>query len=531
MNELPIADRNPPFARDRWRRAAVAVFVLGLGMRLAAEYPVHKYPADGDALGTGLCIQSVLHGETPIFQHPGRVGSLECHLGAPLLLLAGASSRAALAAVPVLVGTLFLIFYYRWARLVLGRPLAVIALLWLALPGPAVLFWTYMPNSYGTLLLLCAGILWLGARVRPDDGPGAGLALGIAVGLGLWHSVLTLPCSVPAVAEAVVRRRPPPRWLAALFAGVAAGAVPLLAFHLRYRLPMFAGNFGAEPITGGAAFLDNLAYLLRVQLPELVASTDPEGGIIPAGRISIWLRWPVLAIHAAALLALVSLPLRRAGRPEGVRVRVLWPVAAGVLLATAAAYTLSSAGSLRGINVRYVLPLYLVVPVALALLLAWVGSRKRAAALVLAAIVLVFNLASYRWPHHPRRQHLRAQARSDAALVKELVGRDVAVLLGSHWTVLPIAFLSGERVMVVPCEQVIDREVYLRRLGPAPYRWAVAGGWEGAPALAAWLGRMRAPPEIERVGSYAVGFPARPLRRLEEVRRVLAECPVPAPGP
>ncbi|MEM7354115.1 MAG: hypothetical protein AAF657_25150, partial [Acidobacteriota bacterium] len=171
--------RQPSAAWPRW---VLGILLVGAILRFSAAFPVHRYAGDSDSVGVGLCTFRVLRGETPVFYSGSRLGSLPCHLTAPLFALFGAS-RATLALVPVLVWCLVLSVGYPMYRELIGSRLAPYALVFLALPPSAVTFWTYLPIGYAETVLLCAVVLWLAARLaRLGEGHRELFGLGLAAG-------------------------------------------------------------------------------------------------------------------------------------------------------------------------------------------------------------------------------------------------------------------------------------------------------------------------------------------------------------
>jgi dolichol-phosphate mannosyltransferase len=558
---LPL--RRVRVERRQW--AVLALLLAGAAVRIAIAFPSHKYSADADCVLTGLAALRLLHGHPPVFFGSARLGALGSYPAACFLLLLG-PTRAALAAGPTTVQILTLVVWYLFLRELLGTRLALWALPFAALPPPAFSFWTYMPNGYPEILLLCATILWLAARLaatprppppaarlaatpRPPSAaaPGRGggrwwtrLALGLALGLGFWSSPQTLACSAPAVLWLAWRRRPArgARFWAPAALGAVCGALPWLAWNLRHHWGSIHDSYGVRPAAGPLAMLDNLRYFLFVSLPQMLASNDPELGLNPPNAVQRFLHLPALLIaEGAALFALLALPFlwrrapaagapaavdagaagapeaanhedrvpmagaaqtgpraaENAAPPEETAARAAWPLLALVIVATAGLNLLSAAGSMRGQTVRYVLPIYLVVPALLALSLSRLAARSRLLAGLLAAVVLAANAAGTYWPWTPPRQRWTAAAAGDQRTLECLERRQVGAVLGPYWLVYPLNFLSRERILGIPLEADFDFRQEAARLPRAGVRWALAG--YDPLRVARWAARAGAPGE------------------------------------
>ena len=205
-----MTDPAAPDALARRGRAAAFVFVaLGIALRIAVAFPVHTYAADADCLNSGLVALRIADGHFPVWYTPRRIGSLECYVHAAAFPFLGVS-RAALAVAPILSAGLLLAAWAILALAVLGPVAGALAVLLFALPPPAYLFWTYMPNGYPETLLLCVAVLLFAELVRREPSrSGLLLGFGLAAGLGFWNSIQTLCATVPAVPLA--RNDPWPR--------------------------------------------------------------------------------------------------------------------------------------------------------------------------------------------------------------------------------------------------------------------------------------------------------------------------------
>jgi dolichol-phosphate mannosyltransferase len=493
--------------------ATLLLFALGVLVRVAVSFPSHKFPADADCVLPGLAALQVLRGHPAVFFGSLRIGAVGSYPLAILFLLFGAS-RTTLAAGPLLVDVLLLGAWYLFLRELLGAKIALLALPFAAVPSPAFTFWTYMPNGYPETLLFCAASLWLAARLaHGDQRPLTVFALGASLGLGWWNSPQTLGCGLPALLWVIWRQPRLPRRRAAmplLTLGFLLGALPWIAFNVRYRWASLQDNFAIRPAHDFAAVVDNGRYLLADNIPEMLASTDPERGLNPSNLAQRVLHLPTLAILAGAgCFALVAAPLlrrRRAapGGPLGGRAtgapdprlpalaqiesveRDAWPLLVSVVVVNVVLNLVSGAGGVRGLTVRYVLPLYLLVPAVLALSLARVAIRSRALAALLGGVVLAFALAGTFWPWTQARQTWTARAAGDERTLRLLARQGVGAVLGPYWLVYPLNFLSQEAILGIPLEPGTDYRKETARLGRSPVHWALMS-YSGTD-LARWAG-------------------------------------------
>lgn len=522
---------------DRWNLAAVAFFLTGIAVRLAAAFPVHKYPADADGILAGLCAFKVLRGETPVFFSPPRIGSLECHLAAAVFAVFG-SSRVALLAVALLLEVLLLGAAYLFTREILGRRIACLALLFLAVPSPGLIFWTYMPNGYPMMMLLCATILWLGAR-QGRTGPADRVTvflLAFAAGLGVWHSFQTLGATAAVGLWLLWKRRDllSRRVMALAAAGLLLGAFPWIAYNVKKPFGAFEGNYATQPAGGLGAVASNAAYLVTYSLPEALASAAPHYIPLPPNAAQRWLQPVALAAYAAAFLYFLALPLWRRRRPSRREGDGEVPFSAWLLLllvvgAFAALNLVSSAGSARGVTVRYVLPIVLAAAPILALFLLALGRRILPLAWVLAVCVVALAFAGDTWPWSPGRQWWQGMRRADDRLLALLAERHVDWVAGGYWNVYPLTFLSGERIIGLACDGN-DIYHYADWRPPASAHWALVA-WT-SPGGTPWTQRVTEQAGLAgtletRIPAYLVFFPAEnpPATGPERFReRVLPVC-------
>jgi dolichol-phosphate mannosyltransferase len=467
---------------DRLSVAAVALLAIGAAVRLAYAFPTHRYPTDADSLLTGLRALDILEGKLRVFYSGVRIGALESYMHVPFLWLLGVT-RAAVSIAPLLSGIATLAVFFFFVREILGRRTAALALLFLALPSPAYLTWTYLPNGYPETILICCAVLYVAARIaRTGHKDGAAFALGLFAGLGIWQSIQTLTCTIPA-ALWLVARRPDVlrrgRFWALGAAGAVLGATPWILYNLVHPFATFEGNFAMRAAASASSVASNTAYFFRYNLREILIGVTPfrRPPTLFVSPIGIALQSPAAAAYVFALAALVLVAHRRNlvkgdgdGRDRSGAQLLLWVAATITFLDI-----VSAAGEKRGFTVRYVLPLYLVAAAALGLLVTRLWPRRRVLAAAALAAVLALNLGNYYWPWTAERRYWRQLDGENGELLKFLEARKIAWICGNYWIVYPMNFLSARKLIAVPFNPGHDQFGYADRLPPRPTGWALVG--------------------------------------------------------
>ncbi len=465
--------------------AVLALFIVGLALRVGLTFPIGKLPSEADSALNGLCSLQVLRGEFPVFASYTRLGSVGGHLTA-LASLLGADPRLALVLGPLIESVVLMGLWYLFMREVLGRRAAAVALLFIAIPAPSFSYWTAMSNGYPEVMLFCGATLWLAARAaRSQVERWPFFALGMAIGLGLWSSLQSLGCSGPAIAWLVWNQpRARSRWVPGLIlGGFLLGAFPWLAYNIFNSFASFRSGYATEVTPGLAAMVDNTADLVTYKLPELVGSVDHRFWPRQTRGFRTWHPF-ILGLHltAAALFFTLGSRVRRrdpaiAGTAEtGSDPRLLFAL---VLLTMAALNVVSVAGMTRGVTVRYILPLYLIVPGLLAIMLLWIGTRSRWLAGGVAALLLAFNAAGTYLPWTSERSRNVRMAVNDDRLLTFLDKHGIDAVLGSYWQVYPINYFSQERITALPFRPKVDHYELENRLGDQALRWAILGTRRG----------------------------------------------------
>ncbi|MEP7009989.1 MAG: hypothetical protein ABJC13_06680 [Acidobacteriota bacterium] len=485
--------------------ATAALFAAGVALRFVIIFPVTKFQADADCIQTGLCALRILAGDLQVFYNGVRIGAIESYLHALAFLILG-PTRQAMGYAPWLASSLGMLFSWLFVRRLAGPAAARWGLVAAALPSPAFLYWTDQPNGYSVTLALAAATLWLAAWVADEpERRGLWLAFGGVVGLSWWASLQTLCVTLPVIAWLVLRlhfRRPGSETLRSsllrlarigllALAGFLVGASPWIGYNVVHPLASFNGaNSVARPALDRASVIDNLDFLSTYKLPELFVSTDPEGGPSPPGPLTRALRFPAAAVYflafafffiwgdRSAISEAGAIPAKKKNTEANPHRRVLALLLIG---ATVAINVLSAAGGSRGLTVRYVLPIYLLAPLALGIFLAALSTWRRTwgpvLAGVLAALVALYSASVYFWPNTLMRQRLHAAASGEWQVLGLLRRQGVTLVAGDYWLVYPLNFASQEWIRGVPCDTHADLYHYGEGLRQVPQRFALLAYW------------------------------------------------------
>jgi hypothetical protein len=446
---------------------SIALLAVGLAVRAALYFPPAMFQIDSDAVIAGLCAFHIAHGQHPVFFPGGyRLGAASCYLTAAYFHLFG-PQRIGLALTGLTWGAFYLVFSLLFLRAALGPKSACIAFLFAVVPSEQFMTVTYPPWGYGEIMASCAATLWLAVLWRREGALWQRACFGLSVGIGLWFSLQTLMIVLPAIAWIALRRR------AAILkeaipavATAAAGAVPLLVGNLAAGFPTFTQNWASRTVPSIAAAWDNFVWLLSYMLPKLLF------------RSSGWWSETTVLIVAYAIAAIGFAVMLRRNAPESTRpysARELGLLLLFVFIASVALFSISQAGTFRGWTVRYIAPLYAVVPIFLGLGVEGLWSVSRAASVLTVAALLIPNLLCYGLPGSSLRAQLTTELSDYTRLERALVEHRIGMVYGDYTWVYDLNFDTHEQVAAVPKVPVVDYFDYGGELGTAPVRWAAIG--------------------------------------------------------
>ncbi len=486
-------------------RVALGLLIIVLaGAALRGLYLIWPY-LDSDIAVTGLMARHALEGEFALLfwgNHYG--GSLEALAAAGVFSLFGATPRT-LNATAVLISLTYLPLLYLLGRELISRRAGLVAALLSALgPYMLVAYSVVARGLHVEMLPLGALLLWLTVRML-KAGPlargqaGALVAYGLVAGIGVWTNPLFIYFLPPTLLLLIYRApRLPLYWrfwgmaLAALI-----GAAPLI-----YHNWLTAGGtlHYMEIPRPHSGFWNNLGFLARAGLPAAVGATWFKKDWVLPGL------GPALAL-AAGLTALWA--VARWGADLWRRI-MRWEGASGgeALLLTflCIAYVFCAVGGADSGSFRYLLALYLIWPLVVAL--AWEGLTKRGGASALLGWLLLIVVAggnlygsvAFSPLHRPEQQtSARGMAPEQAALTQALQGLGIRyAYVNDYWMGMKGTFLAAEKVVMLPWDHE-RHPPYKRRLLRAPRYAVVMLGEHNASVTRAALATAGASYKEERV--------------------------------
>lgn len=450
-----------PRARDRKSLVAVGlVLLVAAFLRLWLVADEQRVSFDSDEAIVGLMARHINQGR-PIptfFYGQAYMGSLDALLVAGAFRICG-ESVATMRAVQAALALVTLILMYRLAETISGsRRVALLALLWLAVPTSLTgLYTTAALGGYNEIVLFGVLVWWWSWQIVIERHAASWrwAALGLAAGLGWWtHGAIVTACLVAAaLGLRTLAWRPRPWrgyvWLALAFF---VGSAPWWVYNLRHdweAMTFLTGGFrplpGVEPVSA----LEATAGLLVLGLPALYGLRFPwESGLaLSPGIIIAGLVYLVLLVEMLAS----ALARRTAQSGEG-RLRYAHRWVWGVFAAFALIFIASPFTDATG---RYLLPLMAPAALGVALGVERVRAHSRVVAAGLLAVLLTAQTSLLIRAAQTGTgltaqlvENLRTPAHYDTAVLTFLDKEGYTHGYAAYWTSFRLIFRSGERLVL-----------------------------------------------------------------------------------
>lgn len=441
-----------------------AALALGVALK-AVVLATGSVTFDSDEAILALMARHTLQGHPPLFFYgQAYMGALDAYLIALAFLVFGQTVLAVRLTQTVLYLGVIATTYAVALNVRGSRRAATIAALLIALPPVLVsLYTTATLGNYVETLVLNNLLLLTGWSIlrEPEGRPWRWAAAGLLAGVGWWSMALIVVAAAPLAVLIGLRVRGRTFWRggALAAAGFAVGALPWLASAALHPATFFAELGGGmySGLTEGALPVGGLAgrllSLLTFNLPALF-------GLRPPWSVE-WIALPVGLLVTPVYLFALWWAVRRAAGDAPPEERVALASLIGGWAVLVLAFVLTSFGS--DVTGRYLLPLY---PFSAALVGNWLDDlrgdgRSRwlaAAPAAILALMLAYNgwgnLRSMRDdPPGLTTQFdpiTRIPHDHDDALIAFLDGIGADRGYSNYWVAYRFAFLTGERILLVP---------------------------------------------------------------------------------
>jgi hypothetical protein len=449
--------------RKRW--GLPSLLVLAALACQAFVLTTSRIPTSSDQAVVGLMAKHIAEGRGhPVFYYGSTyAGSLEAHLVAGMFRVFGVGMGVFRATMVALTWLIVAFVWWLTSR-AFGRDEALVALAYLALPPYFFLYKGMTSDGAYAAVMLHAAVM-VGSALLAERAGGASLrwiypVVGLAIGVGIWVSLVTLPLSLVVVAWMVARRPTRPGPVAAILAlaGLAVGSFPWWFWNIRHEWASLTAPEVARASLSG--ILANAGSAVRSSIPVLTGAAHPLYGSDP--------REPFPFAMVLVPLAVLALLLPAFWRPGvgGRGARLLGLAAAGTFLATCASARFAAN------EPRYMVAYFVLVPSLLglgAMSEAW-RRRPRLRAALLTIVLFGGNLGSLAMA----RQHAFVfNEREVTAPLDEVVAalseRGVRHAYANYWSAYRLDFESRESVIVSPlwAEEMVRIKAYHDELSRA----------------------------------------------------------------
>jgi hypothetical protein len=376
--------------RRWWRWTLLAIVLIAVLIRIPPLFVITLWHDEGVE---GLMSQNVLRGRFPIFFYGQSVHGVADRYVAAIVLKGLGPTPLALKLAVLPLFFVFLVSVAVTTRRLFGPRVAAVAALLIAIPPYYFFGWSLDSRGhYMVMLILGTWLLFLGWRIVQEgvaeSPPRRFVGLGLMAGLAWWTNYLSASFLLPlAVALALGGARArPSRWralgtrAAIALASFATGTAPLIAYYAGHRLSPFPPGslVGEDRLEAHVVDLaaDALPKILGVHPEIWDAARGPAYGVVGgltlgAGLLSLrwWLAVPRVRRSERGMVGLLS----------------------GVIATTLVLPIVTQFGDLLR-SPRYLLPLYLAVPVLFGIAADVLGRRARVATWVLVGLLTLNNL-------------------------------------------------------------------------------------------------------------------------------------------
>lgn len=439
-------------------RLLVVIFVAGITLRLIFFIRAYKVlPVSTDEALPGLMAKHILDGEFPVvYWGQSYMGTLESFFQS-IFIYFFKTIPFSVRIYPLLAGLLFTFITFKLADEIYNRHIALISLSLVSIPTAYLSICSSIvpPDNYLAIVLIGSLALLLLHRViyRPIDEKQKmryHLLMGFLSGIGFWIHLLYINYIVLILLFFFIqdklfflRKR---FWVFALFFII--GSLPFIHYNITHNFDTFTVAKGV----GLRKAFENLLMLFRDVIPQLLGIKIPLYGdnwnTLPLPKYWGFMLGLVYGLaflyiiisRCKKLLGFLTLSLKRIGPTEMLLAFVVICIVIFI-----------RSGRANSWAVRYILPVFSVVPILLSLAIYNIGRRYKAVAVVMLGIVMIIQLYGngrlYEAWGMPDIVENALDLPDDRLLIAFLDSKGISRAYAHYWIADRLTYETGERII------------------------------------------------------------------------------------
>lgn len=431
-----------PLALPRWDRydlvLVTLIATLAIGIRIVLM-PHTVWWINADDYMVGVVALRML--ESDFLLYYDRTGTLASVLIMPLLAFTG-GSLPALLTLPVVLTAILTITLYGIGKDLYGKWGGITSGIWIMLPSSTAMYWsTKLQPSYWESLTFAALVLWGTVRLMSTNSRAANFWLALGIGLSiactLWSGLVNISVLITCIwiiflSRQRLRNIPLVTWGLLVGIPVLFWLLPLLLYTIYnpYRNPIWWILHGSNSNPDIVTTLRGFGTIL---FPRLV------GAIRPIGREALFEPVAVLLVSMVCFTILVGIyrTFLRGDRVASI------PLV--LTIVTISIFVLSGFRSLLT-DVRYVIPLYIAIPLLLAVLVKSISRSHYGvlwASLAIGSILITNTVSSFADLDMSRVY----TPRHEFSLAQTLQKHNIHYVYASYWVGMGIMFESNNTII------------------------------------------------------------------------------------
>ena len=441
------------------------VIIISLSIRWILIL-INKVPFNSDEAVVGLMARHILVGEHPTFFYgQAYMGSLDAYFVAGSFLLFGKTVNAIRISQSLLFVIFLLLSYQFSCRLFNSRKAALVTIIFLAAaPVNFLLYTTVTLGGYLEALIIGVAILWISFEIQQKLSQSGTnqkkinilcLIFGFLMGLGVWvlgitiiYSISALILFIPPLLKNQISKRIIIQMILLTGCGIIVGAAPIWLYLADHGAAIFVNELFGSAISISQPYLAQLGLHL-VNL--LLFGVSTILGFRPPWEVR-WLLLPLIpfVLIAWAFILRKGFKHPREGEPN-YWMYIWFPSIFLIFAFILTPFGIDPSG-------RYFLPVYFTLAMSAGLWFIQPVPSRSLMKWALPGIILLFNLggivqASFQSPDGITTQfapNTTIDHRYDKELINFLMETSNLQGYSTYWTAYPIAFLSDEKVILVP---------------------------------------------------------------------------------